>query len=172
MNAKHFQLTSQWMIAAPIDLVWQQLSRPERWPEWWPAVLAVQTLSTGDSSGVGAIRRMHWRTALPYRLSFNMFTTRVEKHRLIEGESDGELAGVGRWQFTREREGTRVQYDWTVNLGKPWMRIALPILRPLFTWNHNKVMEWGREGLCQRVYFGVRNISLPASLIERYSRLQ
>src|SRR5262245_31902139 len=101
MSAKQFHLRSQWMIAAPIDLVWQQLSRPERWPEWWPAVLAVETLSNGDANGIGAYRRMHWRTALPYRLSFNMRTTRVEKHRLIEGQSDGELAGVGRWQLHR-----------------------------------------------------------------------
>jgi hypothetical protein len=34
-----------------------------------------------------------------------------------------------------------------VEVTKPWMRALAPLLRPVFTWNHGKVMGWGYEGL-------------------------
>jgi hypothetical protein len=169
MNRRQFQLTTEWSIAASIDSVWQQLAKPEQWPQWWPDVVAVDTLETGDANGVGAYRRMEWRTALPYRLSFNIRTTRMERHRLIEGHSDGALAGVGCWHLRSEGGNTQVRYEWNVELSKRWMRVALPLLSPVFTWNHNRVMEWGRQGLCQRLALGYRP-SLHGWLLERYSR--
>ena len=43
------------------------------------------------------------------------------------------------------------RYDWIVELTKPWMRSLAPILRPVFAWNHNKVMEWGRDGITRKL---------------------
>src|SRR5262249_41902590 len=83
----------------------------------------------------------------PYKVRFNMRTVRVEPPSLIEGHADGELSGTGRWTLTSEGTGTRVRYDWIVEVTKPWMRLLAPLLRPVFAWNHNKVMEWGRAGL-------------------------
>jgi hypothetical protein len=70
---------------------------PEEWPSWWRAVEKVERLADGDDNGVGALRRITWRTALPYRLSFSMRVTRVEPMTLIEGRAEGELAGLGRY---------------------------------------------------------------------------
>ena len=171
MSHRQFHLTTEWLIAAPLESVWKQLSTPERWPEWWPAVIAVEKLADGDANGVGMYRRMHWRTALPYTLTFNLRTTRIDRLRLIEGQSDGALVGLGRWQLERTAGGTYVRYDWMVDVTKTWMRLALPVLRPLFVWNHNKVMASGREGLCRRLYHGFRQPTLPSELLSRYSRL-
>jgi uncharacterized protein YndB with AHSA1/START domain len=147
MSDAQFRLTTQWRFDASIDAVWQVLSRTAEWPQWWPAVIEVQELASGDALGIGAYRRMTWRTALPYTLSFNMRTTRVERLTLIEGQSEGELAGIGRWQLSEADGRTLVQYDWIVNVTKPWMRGLLPVLRPVFAWNHRVVMEWGQRGL-------------------------
>jgi len=146
-----FKLTTTWRFDAPVEAVWQILSQPNQWPQWWPAVLAVTELEPGDAQGIGAYRRMHWRTALPYRLSFNMRTTRIVKHRLIEGQSDGNLAGTGCWQLFSYGQQTRVQYEWRVSVTKPWMRAAAPLLRRVFAWNHGIVMEWGRQGFQRRL---------------------
>jgi uncharacterized protein YndB with AHSA1/START domain len=149
-----FHLTTRWKLQAPVGSVWTELTRPEGWPAWWKGVLAVELLERGDSNGVGAYRRMTWRGALPYRLAFNMRTVRIEPRALIEAVADGELSGTGRWQLARSGRGTDVQYDWIVDVTKPWMRAIGPIARPLFEWNHSIVMAWGRRGLERRI--GIR----------------
>jgi uncharacterized protein YndB with AHSA1/START domain len=147
MPSTQFHLVTQWTIAAPPVAVWETLSTPEDWPSWWRAVEKVEVIVPGDASGLGACRRFTWRTALPYAITFNMRTTFVEPLSVIEGRADGELDGTGRWTLTPAEVGTQVRYDWIIEVTKPWMRALAPVLRPLFAWNHNKVMEWGRQGL-------------------------
>jgi hypothetical protein len=111
----------------------------------------VETLQAGDASGVGSLRRMTWRTALPYSLTFDMRTVRVEPKSLIEGRAQGELAGTGRWTLDGESGKTHVRYDWRVEVTQPWMRLVAPLARPVFAWNHGVVMRWGGEGLARRL---------------------
>jgi hypothetical protein len=149
-----YHLVTQWRLSAPVSAVWAELTHPESWPQWWKGVVSVTLLEAGDAGGVGAYRRMTWRSALPYRLTFNMRTVRIEPRSLIEAVADGELTGTGLWQLTRLGGNTEVRYDWIVDVTKRWMRTLDPIAAPLFRWNHHIVMEWGRKGLEKRV--GVR----------------
>jgi len=154
MAASQFHLTTNWRFTAPVEPIWQALMRPEDWPSWWRAVATVEPLAAGDETGVGAVRRITWRTALPYTLAFSMRVTRVKPMRLIEGRAEGELAGFGRWTLRRSTGVTHVRYDWIVEVTKPWMRLAAPVLRPVFAWNHGKVMGWGYEGLSRKLAAG------------------
>jgi hypothetical protein len=147
MALTHFHLSTQWSLAAAPAAVWDALARPETWPSWWRAVERVEVIEPGDPDGIGAYRRLTWRTALPYRVTFNMRTMRVEKLALIEGRADGELAGTGRWTLAPAGAGTDVRYDWIVEVTKPRMRLIGPVARPVFAWNHDVVMDWGRQGL-------------------------
>jgi len=156
MALTRFHLTTQWTLAAPPLPVWDALAQPEAWPSWWRAVERVEVIEPGGPDGVGAYRRFTWRTALPYRVTFNMRTLRVEKPALIEGRADGELTGTGRWTLTPADAGTQVRYDWIVDVTKPWMRLLAPLARPVFAWNHDVVMEWGRQGLERRLAEGPR----------------
>ena len=70
---------------------------------------------------------------------------------LIEGRAEGELDGLGRWTLTPDGARTHVRYDWIVEVTKPWMRLAAPLLRPVFAWNHGMVMRWGYEGLTRKL---------------------
>ncbi len=149
-----YHLVTQWKLSAPVSAVWAELTHPEGWPQWWKGVVSVALLEAGDANGVGAYRRMTWRSALPYQLTFNMRTVRVEPRSLIEAVAEGELTGTGRWELTRLGGDTDVRYDWSVAVTKPWMRTLGPLAKPLFEWNHHVVMEWGRRGLERRV--GVR----------------
>lgn len=146
-----FNLVTRWRFRAPAEAVWRELTRPEDWPLWWRGVLAVELLEPGDASGVGAYRRMVWRTALPYRITFNMRTVRVEPHSRIEGIAEGELRGRGIWRLTQVADVTDVRYDWSVDVTRPWMGALAPLLKPLFEWNHDVVMRWGSEGLARRL---------------------
>jgi len=146
-----YEFVTQWEFNAAIDRVWDEIFHSERWPEWWKAVEAVEPIAPGDESGVGAVRKYTWRGVLPYRLSFEMTTTRVERCVLLEGAASGELSGEGCWHFASHASKTQVRYDWKVETSKRWMQFLRPVARPLFEWNHDVVMRWGFEGLKQRL---------------------
>jgi hypothetical protein len=54
---------------------------------------------------------------------------------------------VGTWRLDGDERTTRVEYTWSVDLDRAWMRTLLPVLRPAFAWNHNAVMSAGEAGL-------------------------
>lgn len=141
-----FTLVTDWHFTSPIERVWALIEDVEHWPDWWRAVKRVEIVRSGDADGVGAVRRITWATALPYTLTFDAEVTRIERLDCIEGRAVGELDGTGVWTFHSEPEGTHARYVWRVNVTKRWMVLLAPILSPLFTWNHNKVMCWGLEG--------------------------
>jgi hypothetical protein len=151
MAATKFDLVTDWRFGTPRQAVWRELMAPEQWPSWWRAVIAVEQLAAGDHNGVGALRRITWRTALPYTITFDMRVTRVEPMALIEGVAEGELEGFGRWTVSEDGAFTQVRYEWSVEVTKPWQRRLAPLLRPLFAWNHDVVMGWGRDGLARRL---------------------
>jgi uncharacterized protein YndB with AHSA1/START domain len=145
-----------WCLEAPRERVWDAIWESERWPDWWRGVVASERLAEGDDSGVGQVGRYTWRSKLPYDLEFEMTTTRVDKPHLLEGEADGELAGIGRWRLFEENGGaagdgpvTVVVYEWNVHTTKPWMNLLAPVARPVFAWNHDWVMRNGAEGIAR-----------------------
>jgi Polyketide cyclase / dehydrase and lipid transport len=151
-----FHLITDWQFNASREAVWQLLAAPEEWPSWWRAVKSVEPIADGDADGVGAVRRMTWsamawQTALPYTLTFDMRTTRVEPMTRIEGEAEGELSGVGRWGIWPDGRHTRVRYEWIVDLEAPRLRFVEPLLRPVFVWSHNTAMGWGFKGLVAKL---------------------
>jgi uncharacterized protein YndB with AHSA1/START domain len=146
-----YDFVTRWSFQAPIEQVWKLISEAERWPEWWPGVEKVEVLEKGKQSEVGSLRRFTWKSKLPYRLVFDMRTTRVERPHIMEGRAEGELHGTGRWELRQDGDWTRVRYDWRVRTTKAWMNLLAPVARPFFAWNHDVVMRWGGEGLARRL---------------------
>ena len=151
-NTKEYRLITHWLIEAPIEPIWEALTRPEEWPRWWRYVQSVTEIEKGDAAGVGAVRRYVWSSRLPYRLTFDMRTTVAVVPSLIQGEASGDLVGSGRWDLREaSQHATEVQYTWTVVTDKAWMNALAPILSPVFAWNHDQVMRAGGEGLARRL---------------------
>jgi uncharacterized protein YndB with AHSA1/START domain len=146
-----YSFVTHWTFDAPVGHVWDELSTPEQWPRWWKGVIAVDPIEPADAAGLNAYYRFVMKSALPYRLAFNIRTTRRERPTTIEAKSDGELAGVGLWTLSPTAAGTAVRYDWNVEASKAWMRTLAPIARPIFEWNHDVIMKWGQEGLAKRL---------------------
>ena len=142
-----YEFITIWQFEAPQDKVWDLIFHSEQWPQWWRGVEKVERLRDGDANHAGAIHRYTWKSKLPYRLVFDMETIRVEPPTTIEGRAIGELQGVGVWKLSTDGDRTMVRYDWKVETTKPWMNLLAPIARPFFKWNHDVVMDWGREGL-------------------------
>lgn len=146
-----FVLVSRWRIAAPPAAVWGLLADPQGWPAWWPYVRSVRLLRAGSGSGLGSLRRIEWGSALGYGISLDVTTTRIVKQREIEGHAHGDLDGVGLWNIESDAQATLVTYHWAVALRRPWMRLMLPLLRPLFVWNHHAVMLAGARGMARQL---------------------
>jgi hypothetical protein len=71
----------------------------------------------------------------------------LKRPRTFDVEVDGDLRGRGRWTFTPTATGTRLRWDWTVYADRPLLRYLMPVLRPLFRWNHNWAVARARGGL-------------------------
>ncbi len=146
-----YEFVTVWRIHSPLPAVWGLITQSELWPEWWRGLESVTELERGDENGLGNLRRYCWKGVLPYRLVFDVRTTRIESDMLIEGIASGDLVGTGVWKFATEGDITVVRYDWMVQTAKRWMNVLAPVARPLFKWNHDKIMEWGREGIVKRL---------------------
>jgi uncharacterized protein YndB with AHSA1/START domain len=147
-----YSFLTTWVFDAPIERVWDALYDSERWPEWWRGVERVQVLERGGEDRVGELSRYTWKSKLPYRLEFDMRTTRVEEPHLVEGAAKGELTGTGRWRLFSGQDGTTaVTYEWNVETTARWMNALAPLARPVFAWNHDYVMHNGAEGLARRL---------------------
>ncbi len=143
-----YSFLTTWLLDSPREPIFAAIHDQERWPSWWRGVEVAEEISRppgGDD--VGTVSRMVWRSLLPYRVEFQIETTRVESPTLLEGRATGELAGVGRWRFYEQDGVTAVLYEWDVRTTRPWMNRLAPLLRPAFEWNHDWVMARGGEGL-------------------------
>lgn len=147
-----YDFVTVWDLEYELPDVWLLIEKADEWPSWWPGVLETRETTAGDANGIGSIRRTTWKSALPYRLTFDSETIRIEKHRVIEIRAFGELTGRGMWHFERIEGGiTRVQYDWQVTTDKVWMNLIAPLARPLFRWNHDVIMRRGEAGIRRRL---------------------
>jgi len=147
-----YRFLTTWLLESPREPVWEAIYDQERWPEWWRGVEEATEVRAGDDQGtgidgVGSVSRLVWKSLLPYRVEFQVTTTRVEKPFLLEADAVGELSGVGRWRLYEQDGVTAVLYEWNVETTKAWMNLLAPVARPAFEWNHDWVMARGGEGI-------------------------
>jgi hypothetical protein len=145
-----YAFLTTWLLDSPRQPVWDAIYDQERWPGWWRGVERATKLRDGEGGGdLGSVVQMTWRSLLPYRVHFEVTTTRIEPPHLLEGHAVGELEGIGRWRFYEQDGITAVLYEWNVSTTKPWMNGLAPLLRPAFEWNHDWVMARGGEGIAR-----------------------
>jgi hypothetical protein len=144
-----YAFLTTWLLDSPRQPVWDAIYDQASWPSWWRGVEEAEELRAGDENGVGTVSRMVWKSLLPYRVEFEVTSTRVEHPNLMEGRAVGELEGVGRWRLYEQGGVTAVLYEWNVATTVPWMNRLAPLLRPAFEWNHDWVMARGGEGIAR-----------------------
>jgi uncharacterized protein YndB with AHSA1/START domain len=146
-----YRFVTSWEIGAPPERVWEAIERPERWAEWWPGLEEVRELEPGDELGQGALEEFVFKSFLPYTLSFKGVIAEVDPPKTIEIRTTGELEGSGRYELSATPAGSRARLTWTVRTNKPWMNLLAPLARPVFVWNHDRLMSAGAGGLQSRL---------------------
>jgi Polyketide cyclase / dehydrase and lipid transport len=146
-------------IAASLDSVWGEVSRPDRWATWWPGLVAVTELEPGDDEARGSLQEFTFKSKLPYTLSFRGRITRVDPMTRMDIEAVGELEGLAIYELEDLGGSTRMQLTWTVKTTKTWMNVLAPIARPFFEWNHDVLMKAGVRGLAHKLGTEVTSFS-------------
>lgn len=146
-----YSFVTTWAVEAPLEPVWDAIYDTDAWPAWWPGVTRVEELVARGPDGVGGVSRFTFRSRLPYDLTFDMRSTTVVRHELMEGVASGELTGVGRWRFFGASDSTAVTYEWDVETTARWMNALSVLARPAFAWNHDAVMRAGAGGLARHL---------------------
>jgi hypothetical protein len=149
----NYSFVTIWRHRAPIEAVYDAIADAGSWPDWWPAVKRVETISDGDPANVvGSVRRFTFKGSLPYTLSFDMVVTAMERPRTLAGHATGELEGDGVWTLSEEPGGITVaRYDWNIRTTRWWMNLVAPLAGGVFRANHDIVMRSGAKGLCDRL---------------------
>jgi hypothetical protein len=89
------------------------------------------------------------RSTLPYTLDLVLTAVRRET-RVLETSVSGDLDGRVRWTVAADGDGTRLAWEQEVTvIGR--LAVASYVGRPLFTWNHQRMMAGGLAGLGQEV---------------------
>ncbi len=146
-----FRLATVWRIAASVEAVYGTVCDPLRWPEWWPDAQRIEERQAGASDGVGRLLCCTWQGKVPYRLVFELLTTRIQPLVAVEGLVRGDLEGVGRCLFSHANGVTTVRHEWCVRTTRRWMNLLGPFAAMLFKHNHAVAMKHGAEGLARRL---------------------
>jgi hypothetical protein len=86
-----FAFEERWWLPAPPETVRNVLVDLERYPQWWPQILAVASLGPDDA-------RVLCRSALPYTLDLVMHAVSRELP-VLEVVLEGHLRGRVRWRL-------------------------------------------------------------------------
>jgi hypothetical protein len=125
-----------------LDRVHEVLVDLEHYPDWWRQVVAVASLGPDDA-------RVLCRSALPYTLDLVLHAVSRDPG-LLEVAVSGDLDGTVRWRLSAEPSGTRLDFQQEVAV-RGLLGVASYLLRPVLTWNHDRMMVGCVEGLRQRL---------------------
>jgi uncharacterized protein YndB with AHSA1/START domain len=151
MTIYHF--TTHWEFTEPREKVWQEISTPQNWPQWWSCWKKVNQVGASSAIKVGSSVTNTVRGRLPYSLHFTTTITSLEPPHSMEIDSTGDLVGTGCWELEEEEGSTRVTYYWDVATTSRLFNALsrFKFVRSMIEDNHDYVMEQGYEGLRRRL---------------------
>lgn len=132
-----------------ISDVWETLGDVKSWQSWWSWSRSIQVLrEADDDNGEGAVYRNVVGTPFRYRLNYVAEVTNVTPRRRIDLLSTGDVEGQGRFLLMPStKTGSVLHFHWLVSTTKWWMNAVAPLARPIFAWNHDRLMTDFANGL-------------------------
>ena len=148
MGLDDYHFVTRWHMEAPVEPVYDLLGEPLRYQEWMKEIwIRVTSVHQGEPSGLGREDLYELRGFLPYRLRWTLRCIAIRRPYGFTSLAAGDLEGKGTWSFQPVPGGTEITFDWQVALQKPALRPWALLLRPVFKWNHDWVMEKWKKNL-------------------------
>ncbi len=140
---RSYAFRGAWTVPFPVEQVQPVLVDLERYPEWWPQILAVAKLGEDDA-------RVLCRSALPYTLDLVLHAERRDLNHL-ETTITGDLDGTVRWLLGARDGVTEMSFEQDVHVTGRLLRLGSFAARPMLRWNHHRMMEGCLAGLTGRL---------------------
>lgn len=160
----HYMFQTEWVLTAPIERVFEVISQPEKYSEWWPEVRESRLLDLGDADGVGRTASYSVRSPFGYTMHFELKAIDVQAPNRVSALVRGDLVGTGTHYLETRPEGTLVRLDWYVSTTKPWMNIVAKFAKPLLSWSHRHVMYEGCASMA--AHLGARLLGAETKLVD------
>jgi hypothetical protein len=132
------------------DKVWQIFTAtPFSWSQWWPQLKQINTLSDSERKNmVGSTFMCTWQ-ALGYKIIGNIAVISSKKPDdiVLKFQSGSDIIGQAHCQLSGNSERSKIVIELVVTTTKKWMNMFEPVLKPIFLYNHNRIMHSGERGL-------------------------
>lgn len=147
--AAAYSFTTHWSVPASPERCWAALDDVVRGrATWWRRIrVECMTADPGAAVSVGDGLELVVRSGIGYRLRLRLRVTAISPGVSITADSTGDLRGAGSVRLRRDGGGTRIVIRWDVVTTRRWMNAAAPVLRPVFTAAHDRVMARGERAL-------------------------
>jgi uncharacterized protein YndB with AHSA1/START domain len=140
--ATRYHFVTDIRLSTNPERVWEALTRSDSSPPWWRWLREVEVIDRGDRQGIGARFRHQVGTPLLYEISYVGEVTRVVEPSLAEFEASGDFVGTGQFHLRPTGDGgTDLAFTWLVATPKRWMSLLGWVARPVFVWNHHRLMS-------------------------------
>lgn len=117
--------------------------------DFWQGVSFAKVKQTGDTNGVGDEYECTFRTKMLFTLKILLKVADKSKPNQFKLMVEGPLAGEGTCYLEELDDGqaTLIRCVWEVRLDHSMLRMSNPVMRPVYVWSHNKVMDEGVAGV-------------------------
>ena len=147
-----FDWETEWMIDAPLPLVYKVLTTPEEQGKWWPSMQVAHVTRLGDNPDGSIIQyrvqqaQSVARLVPPFKITG--VTADIEKEHRLRTVVTGDLVGVlETLLYSRPDGGTKIIYHWYVRVRQPVLNALGFVFMPMFRASHDHVMKEGEAGL-------------------------
>ena len=144
----HYRFTSSWKMETPREKLWELVDHFED-IDFWQGVTFAKVKQTDDAQGIGDEYECTFRTKMLFKLKIFLKVVDKSKPTTFKLRVEGPLAGEGTCYLEELDDGraTLIRCIWEVRLDHSMLRVTNPVMRPVYVWSHNKVMDEGVAGV-------------------------
>jgi hypothetical protein len=122
---------------------WESLEDFDRFGRWWSWLQDFRIESAPGAKGLvkGSILYGVVAPPVPYKMRVRVEITDAVRYHSINADVHGDLEGVAHMVTLPERDGTKVQIGWKVEMMQAPMRVASRFAFPLLRFGHDRVVD-------------------------------
>lgn len=134
-----FRFDRSWRFDVSLDRLWEAVADTSSYPRLWPWLDDFQA----GPLAVGTTARFRVRPPLPYHLHFTVQVDDVIERERVSALVSGDVEGPARLELAAAGTGSEARLAWELDLRRPALTRAQPLIRPVMILGHNLVIAMG-----------------------------